>query len=168
MDAPRRATWRETWLAAAHAVALRSGCVRAQVGCVIVDAENRLIASGYNGPPAGMRTVDPDGLERASTCKFDCPRAATEGATTSYDACISVHAEANALMFCDRTPRLGGAIYVTTAPCITCAKLISNSGLKEVHCVATREDLTRRDFGTARDLLEACGLAVRVDVAGAS
>lgn len=49
-----------------------------------------------------------------------------------YSDCPSLHAEANALMTSDRSLRVGGTIYVTSHPCMGCAKLIANSGLTGV------------------------------------
>jgi len=49
-----RPSWDETWLAVAGAVAKRSLCVRDQVGAVIVSPQQRIVATGYNGPPAGF------------------------------------------------------------------------------------------------------------------
>lgn len=50
-----------------------------------------------------------------------------------YSDCPSLHAEANALMASDRSLRVGGIIYVTSHPCMACAKLIANSGLTGVY-----------------------------------
>lgn len=123
-----RATWDETWMATALAVAKRSACGRAQAGVVIVDATQRIIATGYNGPPAGIR------LGELRGCAAWCPRGASGPLADprNYDDCVAIHAEQNALMFCDRRDRLGGTLYVTTSVCVTCAKLVSNSGLERV------------------------------------
>ena len=51
------------------------------------------------------------------------------GKKDSNVACPTLHAEANALSVCDRSQREGGTMYVTSAPCFPCAKLIANSGL---------------------------------------
>lgn len=149
-----RASWDETWMAVAHAVAQRSRCVRAQAGCVVVDANNRIVATGYNGPPATMWSA------QSGTCDNFCERAmhgARPETLTSYDDCPSIHAEANALLFCDRREREGGTIYVTTNTCFTCAKLVANSGLtRVVHIV----DAEYRGPRKAHTFLERCGLEV--------
>lgn len=49
-----RPSWDEVWMHVAGAVAGRSLCTRAHVGAVIVDAQNRIVATGYNGPPRGF------------------------------------------------------------------------------------------------------------------
>jgi deoxycytidylate deaminase len=50
-----RASWQDTWLEVAFAIAKRSSCTNRQVGCVIVDTTNRPVATGYNGPPGRLR-----------------------------------------------------------------------------------------------------------------
>lgn len=124
----RRATWDETWMAVALAVAERSACERAQAGVAIVDRTQRIVATGYNGPPASAPIGD------ARACAAWCPRGASGPLADprSYDDCVAIHAEQNALMFCDRRDREGGTLYVTTSVCVTCAKLVSNSGLARV------------------------------------
>ena len=56
MDAAPRPSWDETWLSVARTVARRSLCSRDQVGAVVVSATNRLLETGYNGPPSGFQT----------------------------------------------------------------------------------------------------------------
>lgn len=76
-----RPTWDNTWLAVARDVAARSLCVRDQVGAVIVDSRNRIIATGYNGPPTGFPHND-------EKCDRWCSRAnpTWEWATTDPSA----------------------------------------------------------------------------------
>jgi dCMP deaminase len=106
-------------------ISMRSRCARRLVGAVIVDDSNRIVATGYNGPPGEMV------LEEGSCLQW-CPRAMMGDAGAGYDNCYSVHAEANAIAFVDRRDRIGGTLYVTSSVCISCAKLISNSGIRRV------------------------------------
>lgn len=62
---------------------------------------------------------------------------------TSDQPCVSLHAEANALVVCDRTQRELGTIYTTSIPCYDCAKLIANSGLARVVYLETGRGLER-------------------------
>lgn len=140
-----RAGWLETWLEVARQVARRSGCERAQLGAVIVDARNRIVATGYNGPPAGW-----------PGCSESCPRAFKTEPTSDYGDCIAIHAEANALLFCDRREREGGTIYVTGVVCWDCAKLIANSGLKRV--VYVHDGATHRQPERSLEMLRMSGL----------
>lgn len=123
-------TWDETWMAVADAISLRSKCVRRQAGCVLVSPDNQLVSAGYNGPPRNWLPpydgVYPPSI--LSDCSHWCPRAQT-GGSLSYDDCPSVHSEPNALAFADLARLRGGTAYVTSCPCLTCAKNLSNSGI---------------------------------------
>lgn len=121
-DEDRRQTWDEYFLSLAGAASTRATCVRRKVGAVIV-RERHIVSTGYNGGPSGTRHCDEGG----------CPRATSEAAMgSSYDTCIAIHAEANALLFCGPDDRRNATIYCTDLPCFGCAKLIANSGISEV------------------------------------
>lgn len=139
-------------MAVADAVATRSRCTRAQVGAVVVTADNRVAAVGYNGPAHGLPVE--------GWCSDWCPRAmGLTGTTSDYDECPAIHAEANALMRSDFTQIHGGTIYSARACCMGCAKLISNSGLARVVHRVTEEDMHRGPDGVEL-YLRACGLDV--------
>lgn len=109
----------------ADAIASKSRCSRAQIGAVVVSKDQRISSTGYNGPAA---TFPAEG-----ECIDWCPRA--QGKTVldnTYDSCPSIHAEANALLYVDRSRVEGGTIYITDAACYQCAKLVSNSGITRV------------------------------------
>ena len=132
----------------------RSVCSRDQVGAVIVSKDNRIIDSGYNGPPRGMYRV-------GGNCASWCPRVQKHHVgdmSPIYDDCVSLHAEQNALMFSDRRLREGGTIYVSSSVCGTCAKLIANSGLAQ--CVVMLTDAPHRNAGKWISFMEQCGVNV--------
>jgi dCMP deaminase len=115
-----RPDWEEYFLGIAKAVSVRSDCERDQVGAVVVK-DRRIRATGYNGAPAG----NPGCLT--------CPRRLSGvNPGSSYDNCIALHAEANALLHCDREDLIGATIYITRAPCYACSKLIAGSGVSNV------------------------------------
>lgn len=123
-----RPSWDSYFLAIAAVVATRADCTRRQVGAVIVKA-HRIVATGYNGAPAGM----PGCLSGA------CPRGrlsydelAHQGA--SYDNCLSIHAEANALLYASRDACEGATLYVTCSPCADCYKLLKGAGIVRMLC----------------------------------
>lgn len=132
-----RATWDETYLAVARAMARRSECNQSQVGAVVVDRAKRIVATGYNGRPERHRSeewhpsMDPD-----VGCARFCPRPLGG----PKESCPSIHAEANALLWGERHQREGGEIYITRAPCLACAKLIANSGLWRAYWIDVPED----------------------------
>jgi dCMP deaminase len=109
-----RITRDELYLRIAHLIALRGTCQRLQVGCVITSKENRIISTGYNGP-----------LPSDEHClKCDLTKSCTD----------AVHAEQNAIAYAAKAgiSLEGSTLYLTHNPCITCAKLIIQSGIKVV------------------------------------
>jgi deoxycytidylate deaminase len=156
----------------AMVIAERSLCDRDKVGAVVVDASNRIVDTGYNGPPRGFRAGMDDNCtnwcKRAQTVT-DVPRDFGDrgiipiltGRTLAlnYEDCPSLHAEANALMFSDRRLRVDGTIYITSGVCGGCAKLIANSGLTRVVCDTTHL-MPHRDSTTWFDFMRNCGLTV--------
>jgi len=146
----------------ADAIGARSDCVR-KYGAVIVDSRQRIVATGYNGPPSTWRgkhqPIMPDDIEWFD-CRQYCPHAREQaGQPSGYHDCFSIHAEANALLFCDRREREGGTIYVTTIPCWDCAKMIANSGLAAL-CYIRDDAFEYRHGDDVVKLLLSCGLAV--------
>lgn len=139
----------------AFAAAGSSLCVRAKVGATIVDADGRIIATGYNGPPAGFDHGD-------LSCDQWCPRAGRDTGTkvSDYSDCPSLHAEANALMASERTQRKGGTLYVTTDVCYGCAKLVANSGITRVVVADDGGDTMHRNPSRSYEFLRDCGIEV--------
>jgi dCMP deaminase len=78
-----------------------------------------------------------------------------------YDACPAVHAEANALLYVDRSRSEGGTIYITSVPCTQCAKLISNSGIRRVVSRLRAADMHRKPYDVI-DFMRKCGLEVDI------
>lgn len=131
-----RPSWDDTWMAVADAVGARSKCSRRKAGCVLVSRDNKVVGTGYNGPPATWPAPD-------SPCNLWCERATSGGTTNNYDDCPSIHSEPNALMHSDRRDREGGTAYVTSCPCLTCAKNLANSGIVRVVFRIGPEDAVR-------------------------
>lgn len=101
-----------------------TSCLRRQVGCVIT-VDRRLVATGYNGAPAGIESCADKGF---------CLRESSPSGE-NLDNCLAVHAEQNAITQAAKygISIKGGDLYVTTYPCATCMKLIINAGLKRVY-----------------------------------
>ena len=73
---------------------------------------------------------------------------------SSYDNCIAIHAEANALLHSDYSSK-PVKIYVNGPPCFTCAKLIANSTIKEVFYIS---DSSYNDWPKVKDFLQRCNI----------
>lgn len=104
----------------ADLVSQRATCKRRSVGCVLVSAAGHVLATGYNGVPAGgTHCID-----------IPCPGAQYPSGT-GLDHCEAIHAEQNALLQC-RDVSLIHTAYVTTMPCMTCVKLLMNTGCQRI------------------------------------
>jgi dCMP deaminase len=154
-----RIDWDGVWESIVSMVGKRSLCSLAQVGAVIADASNRIVATGYNGPPAGLEHGD-------RSCEYWCSRSMSNdprsGLDTSLVPCSAIHAEANALLAADRSRWQGGTIFVNKHPCWECCKLIANSGLARM--VVRPVNPTPKDHHSHKtyDFLESCGITVEV------
>lgn len=147
-----RPSWDNVWLDVARTISKRSRCSRALMGSVIISKDQRIAATGYNGPAAT--------LPQEGECINWCPRAqGIAPLDNMYDACPSIHAEANALLYVDRSRIEGGTIYIVSPPCMQCAKLISNSGIARVVCEIGESDKHRKPED-AIQYLRQCGILV--------
>lgn len=143
-------------MAVADEVALRSRCDGRQVGAVIVNDQNRIIATGYNGPPSGFPGT------AGKTCNSFCQRKMEGSQSAVYGlSCPSIHAEANALIFADRRQYEGGTMYATASCCADCAKLISNSGIRRLVVRIDDRDKHRAPLDVV-SFLESCGIDVEI------
>ncbi len=108
----------------ARVVATRSTCLRQKVGAVIVK-DKRILATGYNGAPAGLPHCEEVGCLRE---KLNVPSG------ERHELCRAVHAEQNAIIQAavHGVSIAGGTLYTTHQPCIMCAKMIINAGIKRV------------------------------------
>ncbi|HMM02070.1 MAG: deoxycytidylate deaminase [Dysgonomonas sp.] len=125
----------ERYMRMAAIWAENSYCVRRKVGALIVK-DKMIISDGYNGTPAGFENICED----------------ENNETKPY----VLHAEANAItkVACSHNSSMGATMYVTTSPCIECAKLIIQAGIKRV----VYNQKYRRSDGAA--LLERAGIEV--------
>lgn len=108
----------------AHAISHRATCLRHHVGCVIVDSTNRIISTGYNGAPSGLKHCLDIGCIRDK-------EGITSGERQEY--CRGAHAEQNALIQAEDRDKLAGAtLYCTHTPCLMCLKMILNAKIRKV------------------------------------
>ncbi len=109
--------WNECFMLMVDLIAKRSKDPNTQCGSCIVNDENIVIGLGYNGFPRG--------------CSDDELPWGREGAVMDNKYAHVVHAEANAIMNANNSVR-GCKLYVNLFPCNECAKVIIQSGIKEV------------------------------------
>ena len=119
-----RLSWDDYFMEITRLVAKRSTCLRRQVGAVIV-RDKRILTTGYNGAPRGLPHCSETGCLRE---KMGVPSGQKQ------ELCRGLHAEQNAII---QAALFGISIenaqlYSVTQPCITCAKMIINAGIKRV------------------------------------
>jgi dCMP deaminase len=150
-----RPSWDEYFMAIARVVASRSNCVKRKVAAVIT-LDRRLISTGYNGTPRGVRNCNEGGCPRCNSF--------AEGGTR-LDECLCSHGEENAITQAayHGVAVRGGTIYTTFCPCLICTKMIINSGLAEV---VYNADYPMGDVSLS--LLREAGVKVRQVALGAA
>ena len=113
MDESKKAALDRRYARMAQIWAENSYCVRRKVGALVVK-NNMIISDGYNGTPTGFENICEDG--------------------NNVSKPYVLHAEANAITKLARSSNSsdGATLYVTASPCIECAKLIIQSGIKRV------------------------------------
>ena len=102
----------------------RSSCLRRAVGAVLV-RERRLLATGYNGVPSGVSHCEVTGCLRD---ELNVPSG------ERHELCRGLHAEQNAIIQAalHGVSTRGAILYCTNLPCIICAKMLINSGVRRV------------------------------------
>ncbi|MBB5021905.1 deoxycytidylate deaminase [Desulfurispira natronophila] len=144
MTPPRvRPDWDEYFFNITLEVARRASCLRRQIGAIVV-RDKRIIATGYNGAPPGVRSS----MEIGSCLRDE--RGIASG--THHEICRGLHAEQNAILQAARfgTSAQGSTLYCTHQPCSICAKIIIGAGIVEVKYLYGYPDtLTQQYFAEA-------------------
>jgi dCMP deaminase len=119
-----RPSWDEYFMSIARVVATRSNCVKRKVASVIT-RDRRIISTGYNGTPRGVRNCNEGGCPRCNTF--------AEGGTR-LDECLCSHGEENAItqVAYHGVSVKDATLYTTLSPCLICTKMIINAGIAEV------------------------------------
>ena len=133
-----RPSWDEYFMEITQQVARRSTCMRRHVGAVIVK-DKRILATGYNGAPSGFAHCSETGCMREN---LHIPSGERQ------EICRGLHAEQNAIIQAalHGVSVAGADLYGTHQPCITCAKMIINAGIKRVICFNSYPDELARSF----------------------
>lgn len=113
-----RTSWNKYFMEITKTVATRSTCDRAFVGCVLVNRDNRIVSTGYNGSISGD-----------SHC-HDVGHKMRDG------HCIrTIHAEINALLYCAKEgiSVKDSICYITHFPCLNCTKALIQAGISKIY-----------------------------------
>jgi len=111
------------YMSVARLTANRSTCISKQVGCVLVNNKGRIIMTGYNGVPSGHKHCNQI-FKKLDRKKHH-----------EWSLINELHGEENTLSYCAKEGiKVDNSImYITLAPCISCAKLIYTCGIKKVY-----------------------------------
>jgi dCMP deaminase len=142
-----RPSWDEYFMNIAKLTSERSTCLRRQVGAVIV-ADKQIVATGYNGAPKGIAHCEEKG--GCLREKMGIPSG------ERHELCRALHAEQNAIIQAATSGLSieGATIYITHQPCIICAKMIINAGIRKIIVEAGYPD------ELAVEMLEEAGLKI--------
>ncbi|MFB0519641.1 MAG: cytidine/deoxycytidylate deaminase family protein [Acidobacteriota bacterium] len=142
-----RPSWDEYFMEITNIVSHRSTCLRRHVGTVVVKGK-RILTTGYNGAPSGLKHCSEVGCLRE---KLDIPSGERQ------ELCRASHAEQNAIIQAAQhgVSINGATIYSTHFPCVTCAKMIINAGIKKIIYQQGYPDQL------SRELLEEAGIELK-------
>ena len=120
-----RPSWPEYFMAIAKMVAKRSTCLRRSVGAILVK-DKRILATGYNGAPAGLKHCEEVGCLRESSSIPSGQR---------HELCRGLHAEQNVIIQAayHGISIKGATLYCTNKPCVICSKMLINSGIRKIY-----------------------------------
>ncbi len=119
-----RPAWDDYFMEITEVVAKRSTCIRRQIGAILV-RDGRILATGYNGAPSGLKHCAEVGCLRNE-------RNIPSG--EKHELCRAVHAEQNAIIQCALAgiPIADSTIYTTNFPCVLCARMLINARVKRI------------------------------------
>ncbi|MBS4008640.1 MAG: cytidine/deoxycytidylate deaminase family protein [Clostridium sp.] len=142
-----RPSWDTYFMEITRVVANRSTCLRRKVGATIIK-DKRILTTGYNGAPKDLAHCQEVGCIREEKQIPSGER---------HELCRALHAEQNAILQAALygVSIQGATVYCTTHPCVMCAKMIINAGMKEVVIAKSYPDQL------AAELLKEAGVRVR-------
>jgi len=127
-----RPSWNTYFMNIAQMVSMRSTCLRRRVGAVLVK-DKRILSTGYNGAPAGLRHCEETGCLRQNAAVPSGER---------HELCRGLHAEQNAIIQAayHGIPIAGSSLYCTNKPCVICSKMLINAGVTRIFYEIGYED----------------------------
>ena len=138
-----RPSWEAYFMDITFLVARRSTCLRRAVGAIVVK-DKRILSTGYNGAPTGIKHCLEAGCLREEL---------NIASGKNHELCRGIHAEQNAIIQAafHGIQVSGSVLYCTNQPCSICAKMIINAGIKTVYYKDGYDDpLTLEMFDDAK------------------
>ncbi|MDI9483654.1 MAG: dCMP deaminase family protein [Bacillota bacterium] len=122
----KRPSWDEYFVSITKTVASRSTCLRRKVGAIIVK-DKRILTTGYNGAPRGVKSC----LEIGRCLREELRVPSGQ----RHEICRALHAEQNAIIQAayHGVRITGSSVYSTTQPCVLCAKMMINAGIRKIY-----------------------------------
>jgi dCMP deaminase len=147
-----RPNWDKYFMNLAEQVKLRCSCMSAKKGAIIVK-DKMIISTGYNGSPKGIKHCSEGGCKRCTLRHLGKMKSGVY-----KEPCICCHSEENAIVQAayNGVSTNDAVMYCTYTPCVTCAKMIINSGIKKV--------ITKIDYpdDLGKELLKQSGVVVEL------
>ncbi len=137
-------SWDEYFMGLALMSAMRSKDPNSQVGACIVNSDNKIVSVGYNGAPIGYDDDKNMNWERSG-----------DFLNTKY--AYVCHSELNAILNAGRSVK-GCKLYVTLFPCNECAKVIIQSGIRDIVYLSDKYKGTESNIA-AKKMFDACGVS---------
>lgn len=128
MKKDKRPDWDTYFMQLADVVKTRSNCIRRDVGAILVK-DLRIIATGYNGTPHGIKNCIDGGCVRCAMREAGKLRIGEK-----EELCVCIHAEQNAIIQAaiHGISTKDSVLYSTVAPCNQCAKILINAGISRI------------------------------------
>ena len=146
-----RPSWDEYFMSIAEQVSGRSTCLRRHTGAVLVK-DKRILATGYNGAPSGVRHCAEVGCLRERLNVQSGMR---------HELCRGIHAEQNAIIQAalHGVSVKGADLFCTNQPCSICAKMIINAGIAKIYYRSGYADELAREMlaEAAIDMIQIVG-----------
>ena len=123
-----RPSWEAYFMDITYLVAKRSTCLRRAVGAIVVK-DKRVLSTGYNGAPTGIKHCLETGCLREKL---------NIASGENHELCRGIHAEQNAIIQAayHGVSIKGASLFCTNLPCSICAKMIINAGIRRI-CYAS-------------------------------
>ena len=141
----------QSFLRVAQEIASNSKAVRLKVGSVLVNLDNHIIGTGYNGTPSGSN-YDIEKLENVVVKRRYYLKLFFEKKTLIHTNPWVIHSELNCILNATTNNLTGCKIYCTHSPCVHCAAIIVQKGISHVYYLDEYRNTKGLDFLKAHNV----------------